>query len=36
MDSFGRLNEEKLPNEIYFYSSMKDGKIGDDCKISDG
>ena len=36
MDSFGRFNEEKLPNKKYFYSSMKDGKIGDDCKISDG
>ena len=30
------FNEEKLPAEKYFYSSIKDGKIGDDGKISDG
>ena len=30
MDSFERFNEEKLPAEKYFYSSTKDGKIGDD------
>ena len=36
MDSFERSNEEKLPAEKYFYSSLKDGKIGDDGKISDG
>ena len=36
MDSFGRFNEEKLPDKKYFYSSIKVGKIGDDGKISDG
>ena len=36
MNSFERLNEEKLPARKYFYSSTKDGKIGDDGKISDG
>ena len=36
MDSFERFNEEKLPAKKYFYSSTKDGKIGDDDKISDG
>ena len=36
MDSFKRFNEEKLPDKKYFYSSIKDGKIGDDGKISDG
>ena len=36
MKSFERLNEEKLPAIKYFYSSTKDGKIGDDGKISDG
>ena len=36
MDSFERFNEEKVPAKIYFYSSTKDGKIGDDGKISDG
>ena len=36
MNSFGRFNEEKLPARKYFYSSTKDGKIGDDGKISDG
>ena len=30
------FNEEKLPAKKYFYSSIKDGKIGDDGKISDG
>ena len=33
MNSFGRFNEEKLPAKKYFYSSIKDGKIGDDGKI---
>ena len=33
MDSFERFNEEKLPDKKYFYSSIKDGKIGDDGKI---
>ena len=36
MKSFERFNEEKLPAKKYFYSSVKDGKIGDDDKISDG
>ena len=36
MNSFERFNEEKLPARKYFYSSTKDGKIGDDGKISDG
>ena len=36
MESFERFNEEKLPAKKYFYSSTKDGKIGDDGKISDG
>ena len=36
MNSFERFNEEKFPARKYFYSSTKDGKIGDDCKISDG
>ena len=36
MNSFEKFNEEKLPAKKYFYSSTKDGKIGDDGKISDG
>ena len=36
MNSFERFNEEKLPAKKYFCSSIKDGKIGDDGKISDG
>ena len=36
MNSFERFNEEKLPAKNYFYSSIKDGKIGDACNISDG
>ena len=36
MNSFERFNEEKLPARKYFYSSTKDGKIGDNGKISDG
>ena len=36
MNSFERFNEEKLPARKYFYSSTKDGKIGDDDKILDG
>ena len=36
MDSFERFNEKKLPDKKYFYSYIKDGKIGDDGKISDG
>ena len=35
MKRFDRFNEEKLPARKYFYSSRKDGKIGDDGKISD-
>ena len=35
MKRFDRFNEEKLPARKYFYSSTKDGKIGDDGKISD-
>ena len=35
MNSFERFNEEKLPAKKYFYSSIKDGKIVDDGKISD-
>ena len=36
MSSLERFNEEKLPARKYFYSSIKDVKIGDDGKISDG
>ena len=36
MNSFERFNEEKLPARKYFYSSTKDGKIGNDGKILDG
>ena len=36
MDGFKSFNEEKLPDKKYFYSSIKDGKIGDDDKMSDG
>ena len=35
MNSFERFNEEKFPDRKYFHSSKKDGKIGDDGKISD-
>ena len=35
MDSFERFNEEKLPDKQHFYSSIKDGKTGDNGKISD-
>ena len=35
MNSFEDFNEKKLPARKYFYSSTKDGKIGDDVKISD-
>ena len=34
--SFERFNEEKLPAKKYFYSSIKDGKTGDDGKIWNG
>ena len=30
MNRFERFNEEKLPAKKYFYSSVKDGKIGND------
>ena len=36
MNSFERFNEEKLPARKYFYSSTKNGKIGNDGKRSDG
>ena len=36
MNSFESFNEKKLPARKYFYSSTKDGKIGDDGKILDG
>ena len=36
MNSFKRFNEEELPARKYFFSSTKEGKIGDDGKISDG
>ena len=35
MKTFERFSEEKLPARKYFYSSIKDGKIGDDGKISE-
>ena len=34
MNSSEKFNEEKLPARTYFYSSKKDGKIGDDGKIT--
>ena len=36
MNSSVRFNEEKLPARNNFYSSIKDEKIGDGGKISDG
>ena len=36
MNSFERFIERKLPARKNFYSSKKDGKIGDDGKILDG
>ena len=36
MNSFERFNEKKLPAKKYFYNSIKDGKIDEDGKISDG
>ena len=36
MNSFEKFNEEILTAEKYFYSSIKDEKIGHDGKISDG
>ena len=35
MNSFERLNEEKLPVRKYFFSSTKKGKTGKDGNISD-
>ena len=36
MNSFKRLNEDKLPARKYFFSLTKKGKIDNDNKISDG
>ena len=36
MNSFERFNKEKLPDRKIFYSSTKDGRIGDDGKSWDG
>ena len=36
MNSFERFNEEKLPARKHFFSSIKNRKIVDDGKISDG
>ena len=36
MDTFERFSKKKLLAKKYFYSSTKDGKTGDDGKISDG
>ena len=36
MNSSEIFDEKKLPAPKHFYSSTKDGKIGDDGKISDG
>ena len=36
MNSFERYNEKNLSARKYFHSSIKDGKIGGDDKISDG
>ena len=36
MNSFERFNEERLHARKHFYSSIKDGKNGDDGKISEG
>ena len=36
MNGIERFNEEKLPAKKHFYSSIKDGKIGDNGKISNG
>ena len=35
MDSFRRFYEQKLPDKICFYSSVKDGTTGDDGKKLD-
>ena len=36
MDSFKRFNEEKLPDKKCFYSSVKNGTTGGNCKKRDG
>ena len=36
MNSLERFNEEILPARRFFYSSTKNGKVGNDGKISDG
>ena len=36
MNSFKRFNDEKLLAKKYFYSSVKEGKIDDNGKVSDG
>ena len=36
MSSFKRFNEEKLPARKYFYTSIKDGRTGNNGKISEG
>ena len=36
IESFERFNGEKLPNKKQLHSSIKNGKIDDDGKISDG
>ena len=36
MNSFKRFNEEKLPARKYFYTSIKDGRTGNNGKISEG
>ena len=36
MNTFKRFNEEELHARKYFYSSIKDEKIDDDGKLSDG
>ena len=35
INSFKKFNQEKLPAKKYFCRSIKDGKLGDDDKISD-
>ena len=36
MNSFKRFKEDKLCARKYFFSSTKDKKISEDCKISGG
>ena len=35
INSFEKFEEKELPNKIFFFSSTKKGKIGDDGKKSD-